>query len=265
MGSTTLPEVSAEDHDRWLQTPAGSLALQLQQRLLLELVKPRSGETLLEVGCGTGETLRLLAELGARGTGVDRSAAMLSIARRKLGRVSLVHADGADLPFADSSFDVGMLNTTIEFLDDPGAAVSELARVSRRCVYIGVMNRWSLLSAYHHLQALRGEEDLRNARFFTVGEMLRFLDEAGTTAWRWGGVPYVPNNVSRLNVVRRVADATTGWPNPFAAYLGCAGRIEQREPVIVLVKEPVRLHAAAAPAIAMTGVHHGAVGQQSAA
>ena len=101
MGSTTLPEVTAELYDRWLQTPGGSLALELQQRLLLELIEPRPGETLLEVGCGTGETLRVLADLGARATGVDRSAGMLAVARRKLGRVALVHADGIDLPFAE--------------------------------------------------------------------------------------------------------------------------------------------------------------------
>ncbi len=266
VGTTDFPEVSAEHYDRWLQTPGGSLALRLQQRLLLELIEPRPGETLLEVGCGTGETLRLLANLGARGTGLDRSAAMLGLARRKLGRVPLVHADGADLPFADASFDVGILNTTLEFLENPGAAVAELARVSRRCVYIGVLNRWSLLSAHHHLQALRGEDGLRSTRFFTVGELLRFLDEAGTTAWRWGGVPYLPNDLSRLTVVRRVADATSGWPNPFAAYLGCAGKIDQGEPVMIVAKQPVRLPATAAPAIAMAGVRQrGAMSQQSAA
>jgi len=261
-----FPEGIPERYDRWLQTPGGSLALQLQHRLLLELIEPQPGETLLDVGCGTGETLRLLSGLGVRGTGLDHSAGMLVAARRKLGRVPLVRGDAADLPFPDASFDIGVLNGTLEFVGNPAAAVAELARVSRRCVYIGVLNRWSLLSAHHHIQALRRETIAARARFFTVGELFRFLDEAGTTGWRWGGVPYVPNDLSRLTVVRRVADAASGWPNPFAAYLGCAARIEQGEPVMILTRRPVRLSATAAPAIAMSGVRQRcAAGQHSAA
>ncbi len=64
-----------------------------------------AGGPVLELGCGTGRVSLPLARAGVRLTGVDRSAAMLALARRRVVRgrlerqLRLVQADIRDLPF----------------------------------------------------------------------------------------------------------------------------------------------------------------------
>jgi SAM-dependent methyltransferase len=75
--------------------------------------------------------------------GVDLSAAMLAEARR-LGSPSLVRANALALPFADRSFDLVSVITTLEFLTDPRRVLSECIRVARQGLLVGALNRWSV-------------------------------------------------------------------------------------------------------------------------
>ncbi|WP_345790878.1 class I SAM-dependent methyltransferase [Neobacillus drentensis] len=50
---------------------------------LIELLAPRKGEKILDLGCGTGDLARKLAGFGAEITGVDKSAKMIEQARSK--------------------------------------------------------------------------------------------------------------------------------------------------------------------------------------
>lgn len=66
----------------------------------------RSGMRVLEVGCGTGMQLNFYRERGCRALGIDLSAAMLQVARNRLGpRAAICRADGGRLPFPDGVFD----------------------------------------------------------------------------------------------------------------------------------------------------------------
>ena len=87
----------------------------------------------LELGCGTGNLQRALAErAGARG--MDASAQMLSQARSKLARagqpIRLVRAFAQALPFPSSSFDSLVATFPSEFIVDP-ATLAEARRVLR--------------------------------------------------------------------------------------------------------------------------------------
>jgi SAM-dependent methyltransferase len=64
------------------------------------LVDELGGESLLDVGCGTGTFCCLLAGRGKRVTGIDPADAELQVARRKDGadRVRWLHGDGASVP-----------------------------------------------------------------------------------------------------------------------------------------------------------------------
>lgn len=85
----------AEDYDRLVAAEdAGG-----QLGPAIERVAPRL-DRVLEVGAGTGRITRLLAARGAEVLAIDRSAAMLRVARRHLPRAALVVADAAALPVA---------------------------------------------------------------------------------------------------------------------------------------------------------------------
>lgn len=97
----------------------------------------------LDVGCGTGRYLELIAGLGWRVTGIDESPDQLRVARAPADASGsrIVKGDATALPFADASFDAAvaiMISTDIEPYE---RVVAECARVLRgdgRFVHVGV-------------------------------------------------------------------------------------------------------------------------------
>lgn len=98
-------------------------------------LKLRAGLRVLDVGCGTGDQLRIMAPLVAPGSavGVDLSATLIARARQRtapdLARVSFQVADACELPFADAAFDRVVANQVLLHLGDPWRAVAEMRRV----------------------------------------------------------------------------------------------------------------------------------------
>ncbi|HEX8139410.1 MAG TPA: class I SAM-dependent methyltransferase [Pyrinomonadaceae bacterium] len=89
----------------------------------LDGARPR----ILDVGCGTGANLELLAEYG-EAEGVDVSAEALAFCRaRGLNRVRQGAAE--HLPYEDSTFDLVTALDVVEHLDDDTAGLSEMRRV----------------------------------------------------------------------------------------------------------------------------------------
>ncbi|HEY0266257.1 MAG TPA: metalloregulator ArsR/SmtB family transcription factor [Rhizomicrobium sp.] len=92
----------------------------------------------LDAGTGTGRMLELIAPHAARAVGIDVSPDMLAIARDRLLQAGIQTAqvrlgDTYRLPFPNggvgAGFDVVLFHQVLHYLDDPGAAVTEAARV----------------------------------------------------------------------------------------------------------------------------------------
>ncbi|HEY2057114.1 MAG TPA: class I SAM-dependent methyltransferase, partial [Amycolatopsis sp.] len=91
------------------------------------------GRRILDAGCGSGPLFAALRDRGAVVTGVDASAGMLELARRRLGTdTDLRVADLADpLPFPDGAFDDVVASLVLHYLEDWGPTLTELRRVLR--------------------------------------------------------------------------------------------------------------------------------------
>jgi demethylmenaquinone methyltransferase/2-methoxy-6-polyprenyl-1,4-benzoquinol methylase len=93
---------------------------------------PADGGHVLDVATGTGLVAQALLRRGFRVTGLDQSAEMLAVARRRFGdRVELVEASADALPFPDASFDHLTFTYLLRYVDDPAATMREMARVVR--------------------------------------------------------------------------------------------------------------------------------------
>lgn len=100
---------------------------------MLRLAGDVAGLRILDAGCGSGPLSAELLSRGAHVSGVDASAAMVDLARRRLGEgVDLRVADlGAPLPFEDAAFDVVVASLVLHYLQDWSVALAELRRVLR--------------------------------------------------------------------------------------------------------------------------------------
>lgn len=97
----------------------------------VELLRREDRRTVLEIGCGTGQDGRALADHGLAYTGVDLTPESVDYCR-SLGLEAQV-ASALELPFPDATFEAGWTMSTIMHLapDDQARAIDELARVLR--------------------------------------------------------------------------------------------------------------------------------------
>ncbi|VAX36268.1 hypothetical protein MNBD_PLANCTO03-1053 [hydrothermal vent metagenome] len=99
---------------------------------LLGLIPPRW--VVADLGCGTGDAAAWLGPRVERVIAVDRSEAMLNAARKRLAgipSVEFVEGEVESLPLADGSVDAAVSLLVLHHLEDPAAAIGQMARVVR--------------------------------------------------------------------------------------------------------------------------------------
>jgi trans-aconitate methyltransferase len=157
---------------------------------VVELLAPRAGERILDLGCGDGPLTARLAALGCRVTGVDGSPAMVAAARA-LGLDARV-MDGQTLEF-DGEFDAVFSNAALHWMKRGAAVIDGVWRALRpggRFVgeFGGRGNVAAIVRALNGARATRGLEPLDPwfnpgpeeyaallaARGFRVATMLHF-------------------------------------------------------------------------------------------
>ncbi len=98
---------------------------------MLRLAGDVTGRRILDAGCGSGPLSAAIRAKGAVVTGFDASAAMVDLARQRLGEAADLHvADlSAPLPFADAEFDDVVASLVLHYLEDWAGPLAELRRV----------------------------------------------------------------------------------------------------------------------------------------
>jgi len=124
-----------EGYERWahIYDDVPNPLLAREERYLLPALTNLSNKSVLDLACGTGRWLERLSPWGAKfAIGVDRSTAMLGVARRKSGiGERLVESVCEHLPFSSASFDLAICSFALGHIVDLGAVAAELARVTR--------------------------------------------------------------------------------------------------------------------------------------
>ena len=121
------------------------------RNMALEQLNIKSGETVLEIGFGTGHCLKEIAKsVGKTGMvyGVDISSGMLEVTKKRLekagliDRVELYCGDAAKMPFDDHKFDAVFTSFTLELFDTPEIPMilNEIKRVLKPEGRLGVVS-----------------------------------------------------------------------------------------------------------------------------
>ena len=150
-------------------------------RLAINALDPRPGETILELGFGPGWGLRTIAARarGSRVYGVDQSSRMLEQATRmnevevSRGGMVLVQGPFSPLPWLDEMFDKVLLVNVAYFFDSGGQDISEAYRVlrsgGRLVIYVTsreTMEKWPFAGRDTH-------------RTFDARDLSHLLENAG--------------------------------------------------------------------------------------
>jgi demethylmenaquinone methyltransferase/2-methoxy-6-polyprenyl-1,4-benzoquinol methylase len=129
------PDESTVAEYRWMAAiydPVVDPFLNPVRRAVCDLAGQGPGRRVLDVACGTGSQLRMLAPLGFACTGVDLSSPMLAVARRK-GPPSIVyrHEDARRTGLPDAGFDLAIIALSLHELPrgDQAAILAEIRRV----------------------------------------------------------------------------------------------------------------------------------------
>jgi ubiquinone/menaquinone biosynthesis C-methylase UbiE len=215
----------AKLYETWQKSPEGILLDRLSSELIVRLLRPQKGERILDIGCGTGNHLLLFYRSGLDITGIDASPYMLDIARSRLGSKACLKIGRAeDLPFEDNEFDLATLIITLEFVDDPLAALREAGRVTKNKVFVGVLNSLSFGCTFNKFCTLFRNSIFREAHLFTLWGLKGLVKKAyGKVPMEWGSVQAMP--FFFRDYTKRIEMSSLVQSCPFGIFLGLACRM----------------------------------------
>lgn len=136
-------DVNASAYDSFMGRYSVLLAPQLA-----DLAGVAPGQRALDVGAGTGAlTIELVKRLGASSVAAaDPSTPFVGSMRQRFPEVDVHEAPAEALPFPDGAFDATIAQLVVQFMSDPIAGVTEMARVTRPGGVVSVRvgpRRWS--------------------------------------------------------------------------------------------------------------------------
>ena len=107
-----------------------SLTTRFKERHIFQMLQIKSGENILDVGCGIGYLSGLAEKQGASVVGIDMSVEALKYSRSTLCG-SFVCGEAGKLPFIDNQFDKVIFADVIEHVEDDNLAIREIVRVAK--------------------------------------------------------------------------------------------------------------------------------------
>lgn len=200
-----------EKYDAWYHSERGRWIGEQEISVLLKLLPYQTGQSLLDIGSGSGYFSRQFHSAGLNVTGIDSSYEMSAYACAKDKSVKYLTGNAIKLPFADNSFDYCSAITSLSFVAEPEVALAEMWRVSRKAVIAGLLNRNSLL--YYRKRNSRGYKGARWDDIKTIRQWVKILNPS--VKLRYCSVIWLPDGGIFARVIEHVAPKQL----PYAGFL----------------------------------------------
>jgi ubiquinone/menaquinone biosynthesis C-methylase UbiE len=143
-------------------------------------------ESLLDLACGTGF---LTESLSGRVTGIDQSASMLAVARRRIPGAAFVRGDALHLPFRSKQFDCLVSAHFYGHLDETARRIflAEARRVSKSTLIVDAAQRADVPPEEYQERVLNdGSRHVVYKRYFTPEQLIAEIGAGRTLhAGRW--------------------------------------------------------------------------------
>ena len=178
--------VPADAYDRFMGRYSTRLSAQLA-----DLAGVRSGQRVLDVGCGPGAlTAELVGRVGAPAvSAVNPSEPFVTAARERHPEVDVRQAGAESLPFEGASFDAALAQLVVQFMADPAAGVAEMRRVTKpggvvtACVWDHGGGGGPLSPFWEAARDLDGGSDGESHGVgASAGDLARLFESAGLSA-----------------------------------------------------------------------------------
>ena len=169
---------------------------------VLDLLSPKQGEKILDLGCGNARDIAYIAEQGSQVVGIDISEGMIAEARfdlEKLGynNITLEVGDATQLSYKDSEFDKVLCSEVLEHIPDTDKALSEIYRVLKPNGVL-VLSTPNKKSWYGFDRYIIWQRILRKHWFHpydnwrSIKELLCMTEQNGFMTVRKTGICYMP-------------------------------------------------------------------------
>lgn len=157
--------------------------------LLVDVARPRAGDTVLDVACGPGSVVAAFAPRVRRAMGLDATSAMLDEARKLavrkgLDNVAWYRGSVYALPFGDGTFDIVSCRFAFHHFTQPSRAFAEMVRVCRPGGRIVLCDGFASddpdkAEAFNAMERYR---DPSTVEFRPIGFLRALFEGAGLTA-----------------------------------------------------------------------------------
>ncbi len=176
------PDV-AKEYDAYYNTEIGKKVNDIEEKLIVDLIKNIPKTKMLELGCGTGHWTNIFTNCGFDVTAIDISDEMLKYTEQKQINAKFIKADSRNIPFPDNSFSVVSFITMIEFIEDQDKVFEEIYRVLKPGghLVLGCLNKYSEIG-----KNKENDETFRNANFLSKEELEAILKHFGEPKMNYG-------------------------------------------------------------------------------
>jgi len=210
----------ARAYGRWMDDPRNAYAIEIESRLMVELLTPLNSDSMLSIGCCSGARLTPLVEKGISLTAIDPSPYMLDLLSEHYGnRIELYRGRFTDLPFEDNSFNHACLVMTLEFTDDPEKVIEEACRVAKDRLFIGFLNRYAIKGIQRRVSGMFREALFSRANIYSVWELKKMIKKvAGDVPIDWRTVGQLPDTAKFFK--DKIEQSRMIQKFPFGAFAG---------------------------------------------